>query len=398
MTEYLIKSIYWGFLMIVCLPLLISPSLFLNPELSKALVFRIIIELILIVYIALIIKDKSYLPKASPLLWAIIAFWTVSFLSTILSLQPYLSFWGEQNRAGGFFALSHYIIFFLIGISVLNKNQWHKILNLAIIISAIAGIYAILQKFSPWTNNYLMHLDRPQSTIGNVNFFAAYLLLLIFPTIYFLIKTKKWFYFIILPVQLFALCLTQTRGAYLGFLTGLLFFLFFYPSKKYYLKVSSVILACVVLASFWLLIKSDSKSPVLARIAQIAEVSNIRLITWQISLQAIKARPLLGYGPENFSIGLDQNYDPELATYGTQDTWWDKAHNFVFDYGITIGILGLLAYLSIFGAVLWKSHHIIKTTVAAYFVQNIFNFDSVVVYIILFLILAYAENLRLNQS
>ena len=89
------------------------------------------------------------------------------------------------------------------------------------------------------------------------------------------------------------------------------------------------------------------------------QIDQSRISAWKVSSQAVLAKPLLGFGPGNYSIGFDAHYDPSLpgiqhTPTGVVTTWWDRAHNFLFDISLQAGIFALLVYLMFFGTLLWK--------------------------------------------
>ena len=129
----------------------------------------------------------------------------------------------------------------------------------------------------------------------------------------------------------------------------------------------------------------------------------------------------MGYGPENFSIGFDKYYNPSLPQIekmpgGIVTTWWDRAHNFVFDIGVTAGVPALIIYLSLFLVLFWQLqklksaeinadsnaeftpnnkiiYHGIQSTFIGYLVANFFSFDTFSTYLISFLLIAYSLHL-----
>ncbi len=161
--------------------------------------------------------------------------------------------------------------------------------------------------------------------------------------------------------------------------------------------------------------KNKVVQEVLPRLSIKSALEDSRFSAWVISLEAIKERPLLGYGPENFSIAFDKHYDP-LLPYINKDwgSWYDKAHNFLFDIAVTVGIPGLIIFISLFAVLFWKLQrvkyslnnivaHGIQATFLAYFANNIFAFDTFSSYLILFLLIGYslsliAENQPTGQS
>jgi hypothetical protein len=76
-----------------------------------------------------------------------------------------------------------------------------------------------------------------------------------------------------------------------------------------------------------------------------------RPIVWKSALQGVAARPILGYGPENFVVPFEKYFDNRLYLQeNIGEIWFDKAHNVLFDKLIDVGILGTLILL---GAIIY---------------------------------------------
>ena len=135
-----------------------------------------------------------------------------------------------------------------------------------------------------------------------------------------------------------------------------------------------------------------------------------RLEAWQAGLKAIAHRPLLGYGPENFFISHDSFYRGTLDHTGSLsrpgslwETWFDRAHNFIFDIGATTGLFGLLAYLAVFvSASCLLAQRASRqdgtflnlgliAALAGYLAQNLLNFDTTVPFLYLMFLLAFSN-------
>ena len=147
-----------------------------------------------------------------------------------------------------------------------------------------------------------------------------------------------------------------------------------------------------------------------------------RLWTWGSAWQGFLERPLLGWGPENFTLVFDKYFNPHHYVPGqSSETWFDRAHNVFFDYLSETGFLGLLAYLGMFGVFYWeffrKSAPVIERDISkelrvqkndfipgqtvvlrglllampvGYLVQGLALFDVLPIYINLFLFLAFS--------
>ncbi|MBU2265015.1 O-antigen ligase family protein, partial [Patescibacteria group bacterium] len=180
------------------------------------------------------------------------------------------------------------------------------------------------------------------------------------------------------------------------------------------------------------LVKDNSILSRLTNVSLADSTIQSRLILWQSAWQAWQARPLLGFGPENFEAATGKYLSPRLAGFEAYGT--DRSHNFIFDYGVAGGWLGLLSYLVMIAAAGWalvknflwchpegaaategsikdsSSRQtgtqnddrdkpqddkvrflfsvIFLSLLVAYLIQNFFIFDSFVSYLMLFFVLA----------
>ena len=111
----------------------------------------------------------------------------------------------------------------------------------------------------------------------------------------------------------------------------------------------------------------------------------IRLETAQSGLQGFLARPLTGWGPGHFGVAYDRYADASVFQYGSAFT--DQAHNKVVEEMATKGLLGTVAYLALWGGLLWAIvrrrpirdeilAYAVLGALGGYFVQNLFLFDT----------------------
>jgi len=421
-----------AFFVILALPLLAVPPMFHPAAWGKTIVFRIIISSLLFFLIWQIIsgkikinfkdlldrKNKGFWP-----FWLLVALWVVFLLATIFSQDPYYSFWESPYRAGGFLNFSLYIIFAILAFLIIRKKDWQKIWDFCLIIGVLASIMAILQYFEVFSKHLVPYAGRPPASFGNSIFLAIYLMLLFFLALSFGLKQKnrlkKLFYFSIIPLFTFIVLITKARAVYLGLIIGFLYFFFLYPTKSLskkilLLKIATVAALFLVVGSIYF-VNTQNHFPefvennrtlkgVASRLSLKLILEESRFSTWQVALNAIKEKPILGWGPENFSIAFDKHYDPHLPELPR--LWWDRTHNFMLEIAVTAGIPALIIYLSLFGILFWQLqklkrkspddkliYHGIQAAFIAYLTANFFSFDSFSTYLISFLLIGYSLSL-----
>ncbi len=244
-------------------------------------------------------------------------------------------------------------------------------------------------------------------------------------------------YSTVLIAQLAILYHTATRGATLGLIGGVflavLLVVFLNRESKIVRRVSMWCGVALVLSIVLVIGLRNTafvqENPSLGRLVNISyDDAESRFLVWGMALQGFKERPILGWGQGNFSLVFNKYYDPKMYN---QEPWFDRAHNVVFDWLIAAGLLGLLAYLSIYITALYHllfsrrfrgndppeeqqtinkkkrnahvqgdAQHFIFTPVgasiltgllAAYFFQNLFVFDQVISYTLFFSVLAFVH-------
>lgn len=424
------KIYLFGIFLITMLPVLALPPLFHPADWGKSIVFKIIFSFLLFFFIVQFLYQKNFkqlvfqkiknIPKW--FLFPFLCFGALIIISTIFALEPFFSFWGSPYRAGGSLNLLLYMVFAIFSYVVVEKKDWSKIWISAVIGGLAVSFIAICQQFGLLSENLVKYPFRPPSTMGNTNFLAVYLILLLYLPLAFGIKAdtlfKKIFYFAGSAIFLFIILMTISKAAYIGVILGILWFLSFTKFKNsLWNKLKWALAGLPILAVILLLFFANTPN-ISSKITQQNQllgdfvdrftldkfIEDVRFSGWKIGLQTLQDRPLLGYGSENFSIGFDKYYDPSLPGLKTLTggQWWDRAHNFLLDIAVTMGIPALLAYLFFWTYLFLKLQkvkkknptqylipHLLQATFISYFASIFFGFDCVPTYIISYLLIGY---------
>jgi O-antigen ligase/Tfp pilus assembly protein PilF len=219
--------------------------------------------------------------------------------------------------------------------------------------------------------------------------------------------------------QLLILFQTQTRGALVAMFVALLVYFLFYifkSSSKSVKLVSSGLLFFLILSAALIYASRNAnwvkQNRTLFRMTTISvndTTTQSRLDTWQASWKGWKDRFFLGYGYENYNVAFNKYFPARIFKKQGSQIWFDRAHNIFFDVGVTSGLVGLIAYLGIFGAAfgtLWKLFRknaadlpwqfplILTVTLLAYFIQNMFVFDTQATYLMFFTFLGFIAFLK----
>ncbi|MDP1709762.1 MAG: O-antigen ligase family protein, partial [Candidatus Komeilibacteria bacterium] len=409
------------------LPLIYNKWTIYPSHFGKTVFFQIIIACLLIgAYYYLVLKQKQYI-KLRLLDYLLLLFVGLSLLSSILGVEWNRSFWGDQSRVQGVFTLIHFTAFyFLVRQFFISHKDWHKALVAVCLVGVLSSLVAWLGPVLPWLNNFVPSDPRLNGLIGNPIFFANYLQLLIFLSLFshFYFKEKSWCWLWLFAAVIIFITLlgTQTRGPLVGLVVGIAVFLvlFILTQTNRQIKFGAVIIGLVVAGFLTAGYTIPSVRQVVPdRLQFIFAISpdegtaQTRLMAWQIAIDGWKEHPYLGVGPESYQDTFDHHYNPNFLQFSFAETVWDQPHNYALEILSSRGAIGLASYLAIIIAALaylyqaWKRESdkskrlafiFLLSGLAAYVSQLMFSFETSNSWQLWFLFLGLIAWLRYGQE
>lgn len=413
-------------------------------------------------WILKMIDTKSLIFKRTILDIPLLLFLGANILSTIFSIDPHTSMFGYYSRSnGGLLSIIAYLLLYFAFVSNMSLPKVLTTLKFGLSSGFLISLWAIFEHFGFSASCVILRGEfnnscwiqdvqaRVFASLGQPNWLAAYLSMLIFPSLYFfLTATKKSLYivhFTLLIIFYLAFTFTYSRGPTLGLIGGMVVFIFFILK----LKIENYKLIALVLGSFFIInilfgsaltsfrLVSKFAAPVRPAISLPATTSGtqlenggtesgqIRFIVWQGALDIFKANPIFGSGVETYAYSYYQ-YRP--ASHNLTSEWdflYNKAHNEYLNYLATTGITGFVAYALVIGTfIVWSMRYIVyrkdKKTLhttysilhtallasyVSYLVYNFFLFSVVIIAIFFYLFPALVfvatgsvKDLKLNLS
>jgi O-antigen ligase len=367
---------------------------------TKAIFFRILVSAGLFFAAWLYLLNPNTFPKQNYIFLAILLFFIANIISTILSVNPYRSFWGNAERMEGTWSLFFYIIYFFLLLTLFQFDPSKKriiffsFFLVATIISLMQINEAFFQKID----------SRPSATLGNATYIGFMNLLIICLLLYFYFGENsisyKIIYLVSLLINLLSLLASQTRGSILGLLFG--FFVFvviyiFFGNIKKVQKILFFIFLIAFLSFFYFFLKTEYALSIpgikrLSETLQNPDSVKPRLFAWKIFLEAFKQRYSFGWGPETSPIAFFSNFNPEIFKY--EQAIFDKPHNKFIEVLVTTGIFGFISWLLIFLAFFYyliknqtinlAQKAILSSFIFAYLAQNFSLFDMQASYLLFF--------------
>src|SRR3989338_3948839 len=139
----------WGMYLVLLTPLFVTKHFYFPFISTKVFYFRLLIEVLFVVWVVLLTRGAIKIPKwQDALLWALGIHLVTLAVSAAAGAEWYRSFWGTIERGSGLFTYLHYVVFFLILISVFKtKREWRRLFDIFFAVSFVIGLSALAQKF-----------------------------------------------------------------------------------------------------------------------------------------------------------------------------------------------------------------------------------------------------------
>ncbi len=389
---------------------------------GKNFIFRILVEIALVLYVLLALKRPEFRPRASHVLYALGGLVVWMGFATMLSVDPLKSLWSNFERMEGYVGLVHLFVFFVIAGAVLTQSKlWDRYLTVSVAASTYMGFLALLQIMGalPISSQSGARAD---INFGNATYLAVYMLFHFFLTLYLLSRERvsrgmQAFYGIALVLQAMGIYYTQTRGALLGLVGGLIIAAIYVAVRGSAGEYASLrkwalggLTGIVVLAGLFIVLRDTpiiQSSETLARLASISvddPTTRSRLFNiWPMAISGGLERPVTGWGQENFSYIFNANYRPEMYI---QEPWFDRAHNQFLDYLVAGGVPAFLLYVSLYALAAWvilrsslnvPQQAALMGLLAAYAFNNMFVFDNLGSAIFFMVLLAFIHGLSRKE-
>lgn len=349
----------------------------------------------------------------------VLAFIAAAILSTVFSINPGTSIFGQYQRQISLITFLYLALVYFLSSGILqDKNRFESLFSIAEILAVIVSVYSFIQMLGiDPLGIQQAGLDRPVSTFGNAVFFGGFLTL-IFPFSALNISGKKNNLLkVIFPlIIIFGIILSGTRSAYLAAAAeiAVLIAVYLLMKKKSSFSDKNVLYspkniktifyaAGGVLLVLVLYIFIFPESFLSRRMLSLFSSSNNpRLVLWQESFGIFLKYPLTGTGIAMFSYAFEEFYTNKLRLL-ERTGYFDHPHNNYLYILYSMGIIGLLAYMSILVQALrrcWvnvlgkessqdKAVFLAFTAfISGYCVYGLTNFDDISILLYFFVFLA----------
>jgi O-antigen ligase len=351
------------------IPLIFDASLDAPFSVPKALISHGLAYLLAAVMVGLFVQYGSVFAIRSWLHIPVLAFLGASAAATVVAANSDLALYGTHNRMLGFASiLDGVTLYFAIVLIVRRRTEAFAIGISAVAASLLVLGYEAIQLLG--RDPFRWSVDsvaRPFSTLGHPTVLAQYLTVLalggvasalLVDRLHLIVRSLLFSCAVLLLTGAAA---TGTRSVLLGLGAGSAILVLLtwrlHPSPRARgLSLLGAAAAAVVVAVVLLF------SPLGARVAATIETPTVsddeevlsrlepsaagRLALYEIGLNEVQERPILGYGPDNFIVGVPI-YRPERAPDVVRRNVASSAHSWVIQVATSSGLLGLVCFVGI---------------------------------------------------
>jgi len=344
--------------------------LFDSFDTAKMFVFRALLLLALGIWVwSLCMRGGTI--RRTKFDWWVAGFVGWAALSTALSVHPATSLFGRYARYEGLATYCGYGVLFFLSVQVLSVEGRVRAMARAICVSGLlVSLYGVMQATghdpSSWS---ALPFDKGMafSTLGNPDLLGGYIIFPLVINVAMALSEVRigWKLFHWIATFFVSACwiLTFVRGSWVGGVLGFGFLtvVFLRQSRSLHM-LDKLFLGLTGGAAVAVAVATTSSgvgvtsflSRALSAFAPTEGSAGSRLQIWGSALQAIRHRPLFGWGPDTFRFAFGPYRTVEYVAHNGVMVTADNAHNYVLQLATTIGVPGALLVYGIFVAALWS--------------------------------------------
>jgi O-antigen ligase/Flp pilus assembly protein TadD len=297
----------------------------------------------------------------------------------------------------------------------LPLKKFLRLIKAVLLSSFFVAVWGIAEHFGIDASYWVQDVKaRVFSTLGQPNWLAGYLVMVLPWSLAFYFQTqKKWelVLLVILNLTLYTCFIfTFSRGGDFGLTAAVISLLILIGWKMVRSHLRRVLIISLIFGTITIIFTSPltnllfgqtshRDAPLLQRGD---DTGSIRLIIWQDAWEIFKHYPLTGSGLETFGESFYKFRPAEMNQTPEWDFLFNRAHNEYLNFMATTGIIGTLAYLGLLGSffyLVWLKIKHLPTkerlflaaatgSTVGYLVQNIFSFTVVPLALVLVMNLA----------
>lgn len=383
-------ALFVGIALLLLTPFIVTPETMFPFVVGKGMWSRSVIAVVFALWVVLALAKPRYRPPRSWLLLILGAGLAVSLLSATTGVSLQRSLWSTYERMQGVMDDAHWLALAVVLVSVLRTREawrallagmaavgaWVALLSIALGAQVALPIYSLVPPIDP---------PRLGGPLGNPTYLSAYLLVGFLAALGLAVRywlaarsaatqreagidapprsfERAWrrvsaVWGTAAALILFAFARTGSVGGFAGLFASLVFLaaVAAWLGAGRLRGIAATALAVLALVAVAGGLRFAAPAPATAHLPDDTVARYVlsvhltrpsvqsRFAAWEAGLEGFAARPLLGWGPENY-IAVFGRY---ASGYGSFAQPHDQAHNKLVDVAATMGAAGLAAYLAL---------------------------------------------------
>lgn len=189
-NKVLRNIIAFGIFLVPFIVLYVANTMFFPFITGKNFAFRIIVEIVFALWLVLIVRDNSYRPRGSSVLYSALSFLVVITIADMFGENFSRSLWSNYERMEGLITHFHLFAYLLVAGTVLNTERlWNKYFDVILGVGSFLVATGALQLSGVLAiNQGGVRLD---ATLGNAAYLAVQMIFLFFIAVFCYFRSKQ---------------------------------------------------------------------------------------------------------------------------------------------------------------------------------------------------------------
>ena len=407
-------AIFAGIALLLATPFVITPGTIFPFVVGKALWSRSLVEIVFVLWTVLALANPAYRPPRSWLLLLLAAGLAVALLAACFGAGVQRSLWSSYERMQGVVDSAHWVAFAVVLASMLRGGgEWRVLLGVSTGAGAAMACLVVARHYQldvPFFGQIQEpHLPRMSGPLGNPTYLSVHMLFNLALALGLAVRAwlpaaptaaavaaaaarqgrpgrrqrkapakraprpePRWpvglAWSAAAALLLWGLALAGSVGGFAGLFAAIAFVALGYAvlarGRGRWVAVAALAVLGLSAVGIGLRFVAADRTAAFGAGHPIAGyVTSVhlqrpgvqsRLAAWKAGLEGLAARPVLGWGPENFETVFGRF----ASGYGAVTESHDQAHSTLVEVAATTGGLGLGAWLALWGSaflVLWRA-------------------------------------------
>lgn len=352
---------------LIAVPLLFDTFTFDPFDLIKNAVFRIIVSLMVLCFLAYLAFADRPAVSFHPAFYPLFLFVLTAGIATVFSVEPWLSFWGKYRRYEGLVSFLTYAVFLFIAVNVFkNKKHIELAAKISLATGAVISVYGIMQylgiDFFRW-GSLPFEVNRSFATLGNPALLAGYLVTILPLGLGLTVFSRNRFTLLFASgstvVVFVCLITTFNRTSWIAAALAILALavsvvVLWRRGAVDRETVNNLVIITVAIVVFFvaLAVQSAVSGKQITVIERLKEINVLtgsfqhRLEIWGAGFRMVAERPLFGLGPDTYRSTSRMYQGPGYGLIAP-DIVADNAHNYEIQIASGTGMIGFFFFAAL---------------------------------------------------